>query len=204
MNIPLDAIVHAKDGRCGRSTYIIYNPTSEKLTHIVIRERQPSRIERIAPVKFVENTATDVILLNCTKNEFFDLEKFNQKEFIFSDVPQYSDNPDMTLLWPYVTSKKRLMDDTTRKIPPGELALRRGARVRATDGWSGKVDEFIVDLENGYFTHLVIREGNIFGKKSVCIPVSKIESIEEKIIVLKLNKKEIASLPDISLDRCWD
>ena len=204
MNIPLNVQVHSTDGRCGRSTHIIYNPTTEKLTHLVVRERQPSRVERLVPVKLVVNTAAEVILLSCTKEEFSQLELFNQTEFIFTDVPQYSDDPEMTLLWPYVAPTKRVIDEKIRRIPPGELALRRGARVRATDGWGGRVDEFIVDTENGYITHIVLREGHLWGKKSVCIPVSQIESIEEKVVHLKIDKKTIAALPDISVERCWD
>ena len=30
-------------------------------------------------------------------------------------------------------------------MPPGELAVRRGSHVRATDGDVGRVDEFLVD-----------------------------------------------------------
>ncbi len=204
MNIPLNVQVHATNGRCGRSTYIIYNPTTEKLTHLVVQERQPSRVERLVPVKLVTNTAAEVILLSCTKEEFSQLELFNQTEFIFSDVPKYSDNPEMTLLWPYVAPKKSVMNEQTRRIPPGELALRRGARVRAKDGWGGRVDEFIVDTEDGFITHMVLRGGNLWGKKSVCIPVSQIESIEEKVVHLKIDKKTIAALPDISVERGWD
>ena len=58
------------------------------------------------------------------------------------------------------------------QIPPGELAVRRGTRVEATDGYVGKVDEFVVNPDNGHITHLVMREGHLWGKKDVTIPLS--------------------------------
>ncbi len=47
------------------------------------------------------------------------------------------------------------------RIPPGELAVRRGARVETTDGHAGRVDEFLVNPADGYITHLVLREGHL-------------------------------------------
>ena len=61
----------------------------------------------------------------------------------------------------------------------GELAVRRGSRVRATDGDVGRVDEFLVDRETAHITHLVLREGHLWGQKDVLIPVSEIGQIDE-------------------------
>ena len=73
--------------------------------------------------------------------------KINQQtDFIYADIPHYAMDPKLTLLWPYVVPAKRMVDEKVRRIPPGELAVRRGARVRATDGRVGRVDEFLVDL----------------------------------------------------------
>ena len=47
------------------------------------------------------------------------------------------------------------------QIPLGELAVSGGAHVEATDGRMGRVDEFLVNQENGYITHLVMREGHL-------------------------------------------
>ncbi|MEW5961654.1 MAG: hypothetical protein AB1801_28385, partial [Chloroflexota bacterium] len=90
------------------------------------------------------------------------------------------------LLWPYVVPVKRIVDEKIRRIPPGELAVRRGARVRATDGWAGRVDKFLVGPVSGNITHLVLQEGHAWGKKVVCIPVAQIERIEERTVHLTL------------------
>jgi sporulation protein YlmC with PRC-barrel domain len=203
MEFPLDADVHCTDGRCGRSSYIVINPASEQITHIVVRERRTSRVERLVPVKLVANTAAEAILLNCSQEEFSKLEPFNQMHFVHGDLPHHATDPSLTMLWPYAVPAKRTVDEKIRPIPPGELAVRRGARVRATDGRVGRVDEFLVDPDSGHITHLCLRREHVLGDKQVCIPVSEIDEIKEKVVHLKVDKRVVASLPSVPMKRWW-
>jgi hypothetical protein len=106
-------------------------------------------------------------------------------------------------MWPYVVPAKRIVDKSIRPIPPGELAIRRGARVRATDGRVGRVDEFLVDPDSGNITHLCLRKGHPWGDRAVCIPVSEIGEIKENAVDLKVDKEAIASLPSVPIKRRW-
>jgi sporulation protein YlmC with PRC-barrel domain len=203
MKFPLDVDVHCADGLCGRSTHIILNPVTEQVSHIVVKEEQSPGVERLVSVKLVASTAAEVILLNCTKDIFAKLEPFNQPDFIYTDVPQHATDPSLTLLWPFVVPVKRIVDDKVRRIPPGELAVRRGARVRATDGWVGRVDEFIVGPVSGNITHLVLREGHPWKEKDITIPVDQIDHIKENTVYLKIDKNTIASMPSVAVKRRW-
>ena len=203
MDIPLDVDVHCTDGRCGRSTYIILNPATEQVTHLVVRERGAPREERSVPIGWIANSTPDLILLDRTKAEFAERAPFQQTDYVQTDIPHYATDPKLTLLWPYVVPAKRIVDDKVRRIPPGELAVRRGARVRATDGRVGRVDEFIVGPKSGNITHLVLRERNLLGQREVCIPLADIERIEENTVFLKLDKKSVRTLPAIPVRRQW-
>jgi sporulation protein YlmC with PRC-barrel domain len=203
MDLPLNVDVHCSDGRCGRSTYIILNPALEQVTHLVVKERRPSTIERLVPVNWVVNTTPEVILLDHTRAEFAQLDSFNQTDFIFANVPHHAMDPKLTLLWPYVVPAQRVVDETYQRLAPGELAVHRGTRVRATDGRVGNVDEFVVDADSGYITHLVLREGHLWGQKEVFIPVSQIDRIEDDRVYLKVDKKSIEALPAIPVRRRW-
>lgn len=203
MEFPLDVEVHCSDGHCGRSTHIIFNPVTEQVTHIVVKEKRPSAVERLVSVKLVAKTAAEVILLSCTKDEFSKLESFNQQDFIYTDLPQHATDPNLTLVWPYVVPVKRIVDEKIRRIPPGELAVRRGTRVRATDGWVGRVDEFILGPVSGNITHLCLRKGHPWKERDICIPVSQIERIDEKVVYLNVDKKTIASMPGVAVKRPW-
>jgi sporulation protein YlmC with PRC-barrel domain len=151
----------------------------------------------------VGRTAAEVILLDCTREEFARMEPFNQTEFVYGDLPHHASDPSLTMLWPYAVPAKRIVDERIRPIPPGELAVRRGTRVEATDGRVGRVDEFLVDPDSGGITHLCLRETRLRGDKVVCIPVSEIDEIKEKIVHLKMDKKTVASLPSVPLKRWW-
>lgn len=203
MDIPLDVDVQCADGRCGRSTYIILNPATEQVTHLVVREREAPHEERSVPVGWIANTTPDVILLDRTKAEFAERAPFEQTEYVQTDIPQYATDPNLTMLWPYVVPAKRIVDDKVKRIPPGELAVRRGARVRAKDGRVGRVDEFVVGPQSGNITHMVLRESNLLDEKQICIPLSEIDRIEEDTVHLKLDKEAVKALPAIRVQRRW-
>jgi hypothetical protein len=66
------------------------------------------------------------------------------------------------------------------------------------------VDEFLVDSETGHITHLVLREGHLWGKKDVAIPVSGVDHITEDTVYLKLDRHTIESLPAVPVRRQYD
>ncbi len=82
--------------------------------------------------------------------------------------------------------------------------MRRGTRVRATDGWVGRVDEFIVGPVSGNITHMVLREGHSWKEKDITIPVMYIDRIEGDVVYLKIDKKTIASMPSVPVKRPWN
>ena len=71
-----------------------------------------------------------------------------------------------------------------------------------TDEW--KVDEFLVDLADGHITHLVLREGHLWGQKDVTIPVSEIQRIEKDTVYLRLDKHDVEKLPGIPVKRWYE
>jgi hypothetical protein len=80
-------------------------------------------------------------------------------------------------------------------VPPGEIAVRQGARVEATDGHVGRLDEFLLDPVTAHVSHLVMREGHLWGQRDVTIPVSEIDRLGENAIYLKLSKDQVGALP---------
>lgn len=87
------------------------------------------------------------------------------------------------------------------KLPPNEPAVRRGAPVYANDGFIGSVGELMIDQTSSKITHLVLRDGHLWGAKDISIPVSMIRSKGRAGIGLRLSKKEIEDLPLIPIRR---
>lgn len=209
MEIPINAPVECTDGVCGRSLYVLINPVLDKVTHLVVKEDSSSE-EFIVPVDLMAETVVDTIRLRCSKADLEKMDPFIKMEFIQEQVPDYSEyhgiGPMGSFYFsPYIISAEKKVYEAVedQQIPPGELAVHRGTRVEATDGYIGHVDEFVVNPENGHITHLVMREGHLWGQKDVLIPISALGDIEKDTVSLKLDKKQIESLPSFPVSRRW-
>jgi len=63
------------------------------------------------------------------------------------------------------------------------------------------VDEFLINPINDTISHLVLREGHLWGQKNITIPLSQIDRIDENTVWLKLDKQSIEALPAIPIHR---
>ncbi len=211
MEIPLNAQVECTDGVCGRSEYVLINPVIDQVTHLVVKEDSSPNTEYIVKIDFVAETIADTIRLRCSKAELEKMDPFIKTTFIEEKVPVgdlgyhgamygWESHYYMPYVTPEITVK---VSKEHLQIPPGELGVRRGTRVEATDGYVGKVDEFVVNPENSHITHLVMREGHLWGKKDVIIPLSAMGDTREGTVFLKLDKHQIESLPTFPVSRRW-
>lgn len=202
MDIPVNAEVACVDGVCGQSTYVIINPISRQVTHVVVKQKEGLHTEHLVPLGLVAGTTHDLIRLRCTTDELAKIEPFTETEYVQERIPDVDYMEDAYLVWPYhIPELNTTIPITHQRIPHGELAVHRGARVEATDGHVGRVDEFLVDPVDTHITHLVLREGHLWGQKDVTIPVSQIDRIEEDTVYLKLDKHSVEALPAIPIRR---
>ena len=210
MDIPLNAEVICTDGTNGRSVCILINPVQNAVTHVVIETKGLLGVEYMVPVEHISSSTENEIYLDCSRKEMIDLEPFVRARFIGSGDPEYGDyhqttyqiDGDEDFLWPYASHGEIGMTYNSEQIPHGELGIHRGSHVEATDGRIGKVDEFIINPENNHITHMVLREGHLWGEsKDVAIPISDISSIDEDVVHLKLDKKSVKGLPSIPVNR---
>jgi hypothetical protein len=106
--------------------------------------------------------------------------------------------------WPYLFPVRLLLTVKREHIPVGEVVVRHGAQVKASDGAVGQVDAFLVDPKTRRITHLVLRKGHLWGQKDVMVPVSEIRTAREDAILLKLDKRAVDSLPAVPVRRRHD
>ena len=211
MEIPLNAQVECTGGICGRSEFVLVNPVTDKVTHLVVQEDAFPNKEYLVPVDMVVATIANTIQLRCSQAELEKMDPFLKTRYVeqkLADVYfEYGEGMNgmgSHYYMPYVTPDITVkVPVDVPQIPPGELAVRRGTRVSATDGQVGRVDEFVVNPDNGHITHLVMREGHLWGKKDVIIPVSAIGETIEDTLFLKLDKQQTEALPTFPLHRRW-
>lgn len=197
MDLPLNAKVYCLDGLCGQSKELVMDRNTEEVTHLVLKRNHFSQDEILVPVELVVETTPHLIRLRCTKDKLAELEPFLKTEVVERTIPQYVSDP---YLMPIEVPEIEWVTVKREAIPPGEVAVRRGARVEATDGHVGHLDEFLVDPATERVTHLVLREGHLWGQRDVTIPVSEIDRLEENTVHLKLDKRQIEALQSIRRD----
>jgi uncharacterized membrane protein len=182
---------------------VIVNPTTRKLTHFVVRDKSilgPQ--ELLVPVDQVVETTPDLIRLRCSQEELAGMEPFVETRYVenLGDVSgYYMYNMDI-YAEPYVTPMVPPFEQVER-VPPGELAVYRGTWVEATDGHVGTVGELVMDPDGEHITHLILKEGHLWGKKEITLSLSAIDRVEASTVYLKLNKEAIEQLPTMPVKR---
>ncbi len=201
IDLPMKAEVRCSDGIVGFSTHVIGNPVDHQVTHLVVKSVQPPFNEYLVPIDQLEDTTPHLIKLICTRNEFEKMEPFEVEEYIRTRYPNYQ-------VLPYQLPGQVLMDEVieyvpvkNHNIPQGEITVWRDAKVEATDGYVGQVDELLINSNNMQATHLVLRERNLFQQREITIPVSQIERVDEGTIYLKLDRQSIEELPTTPIQR---
>ena len=86
------------------------------------------------------------------------------------------------------------------KVPTGEVEVRRGDRVHATDGDIGRVQGLVIDPRDHLVTHVLLQSGHLWGSKEVAIPMSAIADVDDGI-QLKISKDDVRDLPPVDLEQ---
>jgi uncharacterized membrane protein len=203
-DMPVDAQVVCADGPCGESITVIVERGTRKVTHLVVKDETLPRppYQRMVPVDQVVETSHDEIHLRCTREEVGHMEPFIRTRYIPKKQPDYSmyqggEGPSASSSTVGVASTKV----EEEMIPEGELAVRWGTRVEATDGHVGHVAELLSEEGSDEISHLVLQEGHLWGKKEVILPAAAVEKVEGDTVYLKLDKGAIGLLPTIPLKR---
>jgi uncharacterized protein YrrD len=195
-DIPLGAEVECAGNICGRVTRAIISPAAQRVTHLIVREKSLHRTERLVPFDQVLHTTRDLISVGCTRRELASFKPFIETLYVQAQDPRNRDYPTPSSLFAPPRGDLWL---TVRheRIPSGELAVRHGTPVRASDGRVGRVEKLLVDSASGHLTQLVLREGHLWAHRDAAVPVSNISCIGERAVFLNLDRRSVKSLPAI-------
>ncbi len=196
----IGAEVSCTDGPCGTLTRIVVDPVADVVTHLIGEPRREREPARLVPVELIDS-AVGEIRLKCASADFDSLDPAKEGQFIASDndVPNYRTTD--TVAWPYFGYRGARGDlEADDAIPPGEVEVQRGEHVNATDGHVGQVEGLVIDPASHHVTHVLLREGHIWGRKQVTIPISTVTRVADRIEV-NLTKQQVQDLPEVDIDR---
>ena len=198
------------DGAVGRLIRVIVDPTVEEVTYLVIEPEHRPDLGRLVPLDLVD-TSEGEIRLRCTRAEFDNLDPAEDTQIIPATDAYGSYGAGQVSYMPYYGLEGGGMAVpgiggggsigpqvvATDSVPLGEVEIRRGESVQATDGDIGRVQGLVIDLGSRHVTHFLLQEGHLWGKKEVAIPISAVTSTRDGI-QLKLSKHEVQNLPPVN------
>ena len=90
---------------------------------------------------------------------------------------------------------------TYDRIPKREVEIRRASAVDSADGHQlGHVHGFLVGGEE-VITHLVLELGHPWERREVAVPIGAVARVENDAVTLRLSKDEVAALPPVAVRR---
>src|SRR5262245_34827034 len=192
--IPLGAHVQCADGHGGSLTRLIVDPLARRLTPIVVQDGTVPAVEHLVPVARIAGTTHDRVTLDCTQDTLVALEPFAEERYISSNASDYEP---FYAADPFAEFEADHIPLVTEHIPPGELALQRGAQVMASDGPVDEVTAFVVDRASGGISSIVVQLGHWLTRREQAIPIAAVERIDSDTLYLTLTRDQIATLPAI-------
>jgi sporulation protein YlmC with PRC-barrel domain len=218
--------VSCSDGACGELRRVVVDPIARVLTHLVVEPKHREGAGHLVPIDLVDTGAAG-IHLRCTSAEFDALDDAEEARFLTGASGQWSYAQDQMLSWPYyglggaqlgmggmgmggiglggglgmggivglAGGRQTVTEDN---VPAGEIEIRRGEPVHATDGEIGRVQGLVIDPSDHRVTHVLLDEGHLWGKKTVTIPIEAVANVDVGIR-LNLTKDQVRDLPPVDL-----
>lgn len=208
--------VSCSDGPCGELRRIVLDPVSNTVTHLVVEPRHHRHNGRLVPVELVDSAGNDIIL-TCTRAQVDEMEAAEETEFLpgaddlsavgvdgMSALPYYGlrapglwDVGSTTAMGTPELGSRPISRD---RVPMGEIQVKRGDPVHASDGGIGRIEGLVVDGADHHVTHVLLAAGHLWGAKTVAIPIKDVRPGELGVRV-DLTKDQIRDLPEVEVER---
>ena len=193
MDFPIDVNVFCVDGQYGKTTAVVVDPDTERVSFVAVSDPERMYTEYLVPVSKISGVENTKIKVNCTKADVEKMDKFSEAEFL--DIPYYGYDSLEGMTDPIANIYRK------EKVLKDSVVISKGMAIEATDGFVGNIDELVIDRESGAITHLVMRTGHIWGSTEISIPVSQIKEIDSLAVYLDRDKNSIETLPAVQIRR---
>jgi sporulation protein YlmC with PRC-barrel domain len=165
----------------------------------------------LVPLDLVD-AASEEIHLRCSAAEFDALEDAEERHFLPEAGEDMGYEAGQAFAWPYyglgggmgamgmggmeMAGPVVIIDD---RVPAGEVEVRRGDDVHATDGSIGRVQGLVIDPKDHHVTHFLLEQGHLWGKREITIPIGAVKDVAVDGVQLNLTRDEVRDLPPVDL-----
>ena len=129
------------DGPCGKVIRVVVDPVARAVTHLVVEPKHREGQGRLVPLNLVD-ASPQKVKLGCTLEEFDQLEMAEETHFLPGGgiYPGYAASQVFAMPYYGLGLGTIAPPVITDAVPLGEVTVRRGEHVHATDGEIGLVE----------------------------------------------------------------
>ena len=216
MRLDLGSPVRCSDAAFGRLADVVVDPTTRRVTHLVVETHETYRRSRLVPVDLARPGGEAELQLTCSVGEAEELPLVDEVDYLRLgelpvDDPEWDVGISQMLALPYYQSVDlpgagipdydRGVTVRYDRVPKGEVEIRRSSAVSSSDDHVlGRVDGFVVDDEQ-QISHIVLERGHLWGRREVAIPIGGVSRVENDAVALSLSKAEVEALAPMTLQR---
>jgi sporulation protein YlmC with PRC-barrel domain len=212
--LDLGTHVRCGDAVVGELADLVVDPTTKRITHLVVKPHSGNLEARLVPIALAEPEAGEELALTCTAEELAALPNVEEYAYLrLGELPPADPDWDVGvtdfLAMPYYPATEyggyvgefdQNVGVKYDRIPKGEVEIRRSSSVVSADGsYVGDVDGFVVDGD--HITHVVLEHGHLWGKREVTVPIGAVARVESDTVTLELSKDEVGALPERKIHR---
>ena len=210
MRLELGSRVDCRDEPFGKLVDIVIDPTSRRVTHLVVESDHDRWLARLVPVGLAEQ-GSEGLVLDATVADVREMPPVHEVSYMRLDGfpvddPDWDVGIEEVLALPYYEAydlEPMPIDYVVDydRIPKREVEIRRASAVASADGHRlGHVDGFLVDSDD-MITYLVLEQGHPWERREVAVPIGAVARVENDAVTLSLGKDEVAALPAVAVRR---
>jgi sporulation protein YlmC with PRC-barrel domain len=217
VKLELASPVRCIDGPFGELADVVIDPTSRRVTHLVVEPHGRHGLAVLVPIELAaRGDGPPTVSLRCTVEEARRLPPVQEFAYLRlgespANDPDWDVGIENVLALPYYQGYAEFgpepvefdahLSMTYDRIPKGEVEIRRTSEVTSSDGDRlGQVDGFLVDGDD-QITHLILERGHLWGRREVAVPIGAVSRVVTDSVEVGLAKDEVGALPSIPVRR---
>jgi sporulation protein YlmC with PRC-barrel domain len=213
MRLDFGTRVECRDGTFGTLADVVIDPTTKRVTHLVVEPTGENWRALLVPVELADSggDANGGLVLRATLEEVRRLPNVRETSYLRFDGfpvedPEWNLGIEEVFALPYYPAydlEPTPLDYVAMydRIPKSEVEIRRASDVYSADKHRlGQLDGFVVDADD-HVTHLVLEHGHPWDRSEVTIPIAAVARVETDTVILGMTKAEVEALPPVAVHR---
>lgn len=197
--------VSCRDGPLGEAVDLVIDPTTNRVTHLVVQTTQLAEGGRLVPIELVGcDHANAELTVRCTVAEARTLPGVQEVQYLRpGQLPVEDADHDVGVQDVYLMPTNQggafvdLQPDpepdivmSYDRVPKGTVEIRRLSSVTDVDGDElGRLDG--VCLEAGRITHVILRCGHLWRRRELTVPIADVAQMATDQVVLRLSRRQL-------------